>query len=415
MKRWYKLKDMLYALNSNVYLVRGSSKSCIYDFNTMKLYTVNNELAEKIDAINKGNITVDFIDKELHEVLNQFISLGIITLTEAPKEHYINEIKAVDVGCVFAWIEISNRCNLKCRHCYNESDIHCDKIMSLYNYKIVIDNLVKLGVRKVQIIGGEPFYDKNELRKMLNYTIGKFQFIEIFTNGTLITKEWFSFLAENKIHIALSVYSYNEKMHDRVTGCKGSWIKTNNTIAELKKYGITYRICNVLMKDIEIGQKNTNLYEISNKKDIVRMSGPANFSLLTDELIMKKLITKKTFHKPLNKLLCRSLIAGHNCFKNKIYISSNMEVFPCVMERRIKHCTISKNEEIVLNDFIRNYNKDCINECCYCEYRYACFDCRPNSLTGNLKEKPWYCTYNPKQGEWEDEDKFITRLKEQWG
>ena len=203
-------------------------------------------------------------------------------------------------------------------------------------------------------------------------------------------------------------------MHDKVTGCKGSWEKTNKTIEGLKEYGITYRVCNVLMKDIEIGEKNNDLYELSDKKDIVRMSGRADFALLSDELIKKKLITKKTFQVPLKKSLCRTLVSGHNCFMNKIDISSNMEVFPCVMERRIKHCTVTKDKEIALDDSIRNWNKDKVKECCCCEYRYACFDCRPNTLTGNLEEKPWYCTYNPKQGKWKNEDEFLADIKKQW-
>ena len=296
-----------------------------------------------------------------------------------------------------------------CRHCYNESAPERNSVMSLTNYKIAIDSLIDLGVEKMQIIGGEPFFDGNLLRKMLDYTVGKFQFIEIFTNGTLISDEWFNFLAENKIHIALSVYSYQSNMHDRVTRCKGSWQKTNETIKYLKKYSIPYRVCNVLMKDIEIGVDTNNLYKLSNKKDIVRMSGRANFSLLNDELIKNKLITKKTFQKKINKTFCGRLFRGHNCFNSKLYISANMEVFPCVMERRLKHCTI--NNKIILNNSIRQLNKDKVNVCCQCEYRYACFDCRPDSISEDIFAKPWYCTYDPLIGNWEDENAFILRLK----
>lgn len=406
---------MLYALNSNVYLVKGSAKSCIYDLNSLKLYSVNNELAVQIDKVNNGNIQVSSTDKELHEIFDEFIRLGIFTLTEKPIRHQIDEIKIMDIGCVFAWIEISNKCNLTCRHCYNRSDSHYDTKMTLHDYKIVVDSLIKLGVSKVQIIGGEPFFDSQILKEMLDYTVGKFDFIEIFTNGMLVTQDWFEYLAENNIHVALSVYSYKAEMHDKVTGHIGSWMITNKTIQKLKKSGIAYRVCNVLMKDIEIGEKDTDLYELSDRKDVIRMSGRADFSLLTDELIKKRLITKKTFQEPLNKTLCRSLVTGNNCFKNKIYISANMEVFPCVMERRLNHSVISEDVGIVLDDSIRDFNKDKVNECCCCEYRYVCFDCRPNTLTGDLKEKPWYCTYNPMLGEWKNEDEFITKLKKQWG
>ena len=75
--------------------------------------------------------------------------------------------------------------------------------MSITDFYRVVDYLVNIGVSKIQITGGEAFLNKEILRQMLSYTVGKFDFIEIFTNGTLITDEWFEYLRKNKIHIAL--------------------------------------------------------------------------------------------------------------------------------------------------------------------------------------------------------------------
>lgn len=406
---------MFYTLNSNVYLVKGKARSCIYDLNSFKLYSVNDALAKKIEIANIRGIEINAVDGDLKSIFDEFVRIGIFVLSETVLSHGIEEIKNPDYGCVFAWIEITSRCNLRCLHCYNESDVHCDVIMSLDNYKKVIDNLINMGVKKVQLIGGEPLFEKQLLKNMLEYTIRKISFIEIFTNGTLLSEEWFDYFAENDIHVALSVYSYSEDEHDKVTGMKGSWERTNKTIEELKKRDIAYRVCNVLMKGVSLGERHTDLYKLSNEKDIVRMSGRANFSLLSDELIRKKLITKQKFQEPIKRGFCSSLVSGHNCFRNKIYISADMKVFPCVMERRLMHCDIGNGKEITLDESIRNLNKDRIKECCDCEYRYACHDCRPNSLSGDIIVKPWYCTYNPLMGEWEDVDEFIVKLKQRWG
>lgn len=403
---------MYYVLCEDVYLVEGNAKSCLYDLKNGRLYSINQVLADKIKLINDGEIEEKNVKPELKEVLDTFIDRELIELSSTPKSHWIDEIKDKDHGCQFAWVEITSKCNLKCTHCYNESDVRCDSVMTLEDYQKVIDLLTDMNVPKIQIIGGEPFFDKEMLKNMLDYVIGKFEYIEIFTNGTLITEPWFEYLSENNIHIALSVYSYNADMHDKVTGVKGSLLRTNKTIARLKEHGIPYRVCNVLMKDIAIGEKKHDLYTLSDDKDIVRMSGRANFSLLTDELIRKKLITKKTFQIPVRKAFCKRLISGHNCFRDKMYISANLEVFPCVMERRMKHCVINNTDKIELDDKIRYLTKDSIEECKMCEYRYACFDCRPNALTNNIYEKPWYCTYHPKLGEWENEEEFILNLKE---
>ena len=208
---------MYYSLNKNVYIIEGKSKGCIYDLNKSKLFSVNKALADKLIEINKNGVLVDDVDYELKNILQQLIDNELIKISEIHSSNYIEDIIDEDTGCKFAWIEITNKCNLKCIHCYNESDVHCDNIMSLTDFYKVVDYLIRNRVSKIQITGGEPFLNKDILKQMLDYVIGKFSFIEIFTNGTLITDEWFEYLLKNDIHIALSVYSYNPQMHDSVT------------------------------------------------------------------------------------------------------------------------------------------------------------------------------------------------------
>lgn len=405
---------MFYSLAPNVYLVNGAIKSCIYDLNNSKLYHINNLLAEKLQSITDGTTKCSDIDSEFIDVVGKMEKLELIVRVTTPHVNSISEICKDNTSCNFAWIEITNKCNLKCLHCYNDSEVHSSTLMSLENYKMVIDSLLAAKVKKIQLIGGEPFTAARMLKKMLDYTIGKFEFIEVFTNGTLLSNEWFTYLSDNSINVALSVYSYDPVIHDKITGTEGSHRKTNATIRKLSDYGIKYRVCNVLMKGVEIGKPQTALYTLNQDKDVIRMVGRAKFSLLTDELIKKKLITKETFRKPITRNFCSRMLSGHNCFNDKIYISADLKVFPCVMERRIYHCLIDNSKKLNLNEEIRKFNKDKIEECSVCEFRYACFDCRADSLSGDFYEKPWYCTYVPAQGEWIDTDAFINDLKNKW-
>ncbi|MBU5682070.1 radical SAM protein [Blautia sp. MSJ-9] len=405
---------MYYQLNKNVYLVSGASNSCIYDLNFCRLYTLNFELLKQFKLLDAGFLTDEIEDIELKNCLRYFIDNGVVVLSKTMEKHDIKEIAYKNSKITFAWIEITNQCNLRCRHCYNESDAKCNKKMSIEQFKMVVDLLVAREIKNIQIIGGEPFWDKKLLREELDYAIGKFDRIEIFTNGTLVTDEWFEYLAKNKICVALSVYSYDKEEHDKVTGIKGAWEKTNSTISKLKEYKIRYRVCNVLMKDVELKNSNTDLYQLSTSKDIVRMSGRGNFKLLSDDLIKKRLITKQTFTETFTVAFCRRLITGHNCFDTRIYISADLNVYPCVMERRFKHCNIAECQNIMLNESIRKLNKDNIEDCKECEFRYACFDCRPNSLSNKMYEKPWYCTYDPRKGVWKDVEEFVLELKEKW-
>jgi radical SAM protein with 4Fe4S-binding SPASM domain len=243
---------------------------------------------------------------------------------------------------------------------------------------------------------------------MLEYVSGKFEYIEVFTNGTLLNDDWYSFLSENKIRIALSVYSYLPDAHDYVTQVQGSHSKTLDSISKLKEYGIKYRIATTHMKNVELGEKNTELFNLNPKKDVIRMVGRGNIGLLDKELLKQKLITVDRFSAPLDRNAVINSLNGHNCFSKKVYISSNLDVYPCVMEIRLSHGNISHNFlSQVLNNDILSYNKSNVEECCDCEFRYACHDCRPDSINDSVNCKPYICTYDVNNGEWKDIDQYI--------
>ena len=233
----------------------------------------------------------------------------------------------------------------------------------------------------------------------------------MFTNGTLINDEWVQFFDKYNIKVALSVYSYIDSEHEKVTKVKGSYNKTKQAIEKLQKRNIKYRVCNTIMKDINIGDKNTDLFTLSTKKDIVCMSGRGNLNLLDEKLIKKKLITKDYFSHPLNKSVIKSSLLLNNCFGSKIYVATDLTVYPCVMERRFSHGNMKENTNFKLDDAIMKLNKDKINGCKDCEFRLGCFDCRPDSLTEEICSKPWYCTYLPEIGEWELVENSLERIK----
>jgi len=78
------------------------------------------------------------------------------------------------------------------------------------------------------------------------------------------------------------------------------------------------------------------------------------------------------------------------------------------MERDISLGNVLKNrlKSIIDSQTTKNImrlNKDCVEVCKDCEYRYCCFDCRPkakNGSNGNLYAKPPNCHYDPYIGRW---------------
>lgn len=392
---------------NNVYLVKGYKKDCIYDLANRKLYHINRELTTLIENCIFQN-KLNFIKEEIN-ILKQLKENKILCETSDSYIHDISEI-AVKPKIDFAWIEICTFCNLKCKHCYNESSSECHETMSFNDFCETCNKLFGYGIKKIQIIGGEPFCHK-DIRDILFFAAKKFEFVEIFTNGTLLNEQWCDFLKENKINVAISVYSYISEEHDNVTTVKGSHQKTIKSIKMLKERNINYRIATTHMKNVLIGEKNTELFKINPDKDVIRMAGRGNISLLSPELLRKKLITKKTFSHKLNPQMIAMNINGHQCFSKKVYISAKLDVFPCVMERRISHGNLKGHSiEEILDDKILFFNKNKVDECSECEFRYACHDCRPDSLNDNVYDKPYNCTYDVKNGIWLNEDDMIKKI-----
>ena len=133
--------------------------------------------------------------------------------------------------------------------------------------------------------------------------------------------------------------------------------------------------------------------------------------IIDDKLLRLKIITPETFKRRLSKQMVRRLVSGHNCFSRRLYFAANLQVYPCVMERRVSHGSIkNKSLRSLIDEGIRSFNKDQIEGCCQCEFRYCCFDCRPDSGGRAFNSKPWYCTYNPEMGQWDDPDDFVEKL-----
>ncbi len=405
-----------YYFTQNVYMINGAKRSCIYDLNSGNLYSLNGEARQTIEYIIGGQDTCpkSVTLKEIENFINVLLERHLISLKKLPhikSENY-------DSGIEFAWIEVTKRCNLKCIHCYNPKEALSLKSnradMTYDEFCRAVDVLVKSKVRSIQIIGGEPLVLGKTLIKMLDYAKDKFKSITIFTNGTLMNEEFIDSFKKTKVkHVAFSIYSYLDKDHDRVTKVEKSLDKTKKAIELMKKNHIEFRAANVRMKHISIGEKNTDLFDLNEKYDFVRLSGRGNLNLYDKEQLRKKLITKEKFQNKVSSKFFEKAKNQHNCFGTKVYIDINLNVYPCVMERRICHGNIrEKVLQDIIKEEIRELNKDKVQGCKHCEYRYACFDCRPDAITHNTNEKPWYCTYDPYLGQWCDIDEFIKELEE---
>jgi MoaA/NifB/PqqE/SkfB family radical SAM enzyme len=122
-------------------------------------------------------------------------------------------------------LELTNRCNLACAHCYAESGVNgglSDKL-STEDYKQVLSEAYAVGCRSVQFIGGEPTLNKG-LAELVRFarTIG-YEFVEVFSNLTYLSEKLIGELQSERVAVATSVYGPEHRTHDGVTRSSGSF------------------------------------------------------------------------------------------------------------------------------------------------------------------------------------------------
>lgn len=389
-----------YSLNQDTYIVTGAMKHCIYDLLNGNLYNITQLVLDVVNKLlNDKNVYLELESQE-KEIADELIKLAIII--ESNKKEDIADIISLRQKPIplFAWLEVTRKCNLACTFCYEESNPHCTERMSLDDFYHVINELKETGVKKIQFIGGEPMVLRNDLKTMIEYCHGHFDFIEVYSNGILITEEWAKFFKEHNIAVALSIHSYIPEEHDRLTTVKGSHKRVLRGLELLKKYQVPYRIGTVRSASCDLGTQPVNAgYTLKPKEP--KVVGRADLSQYDLDMFKRKAITKQSKSYPISKDSVITALSGHQCFIKDLYISSELNVYPCVMERRLTHGNL-KDQKLknIINDKIRFLSKDNIEGCKNCEFRYACFDCRPDSNGKGLYQKPWYCTYNPLEAKW---------------
>lgn len=319
----------------------------------------------------------------------------------------------------FIWLEVTTSCNLKCIHCYASSNQmnSLKETMAEKDWERVMKEAYVLGCRRLQFIGGEPFcIGGNKLLGLIQQAkdIG-YDFIEVYTNCTMIDKKTLEFFCKNSIAVATSLYGSSAEIHDLITQQAGSFDKTIKAIREIIKSRLSLRVGIIEMKQNTDNIKETVkfLCRIGVQKikiDIVRPSGRGcNQDLLDFNLINKQKRKAPLFSKCSFKIFQKAHY-DHNCFSDKICITADGSVLPCIMERDIVLGNIFETSlnEIIYSEKskkVRNVTKDNIEVCRDCEYRYCCFDCRVKaknfSRDKNFYAKPLDCLYNPYIGKWE--------------
>lgn len=108
-------------------------------------------------------------------------------------------------------ISITNRCNLKCKGCYNQSQQRKEKEMSFDKLLSIINESKNLGISIALLAGGEPFTRK-EIFKIPEQNPE--MIFPVFTNGLLIKEDMIKNMKKNKNLIPILSVEGDENITD---------------------------------------------------------------------------------------------------------------------------------------------------------------------------------------------------------
>jgi len=289
-----------------------------------------------------------------------------------------------------ALLEITQKCNLSCKHCYagkTAPDLKTEQWIKILN------KLKKMGIKRVVLLGGEPtlylgFYE------LLQYSIDNFDIVTVETNGTTPTT-----LNAYECVVSISIEYANAEKNDEIRG-KGSFelaLRKLQTISNPKilRYTIysdsdplamAYLAERVGANSVGVSLKPIGLgAELKSKvpsgkmllnwyKDITMFNNHSKFTHKIDDVGFY-IVNPELYDMYAHVFIERKRICSAGCFR--IFVSATGEVSPCPFLQKFKMGNILKNRNGTIIKNLDKWNRGVINapiegKCSTCKFLPVC-------------------------------------------
>lgn len=163
------------------------------------------------------------------------------------------------------FIEMTSKCNLRCKHCYMEGGLARPNELQLHQMVELIQEFVDIGGTALTLSGGESLMYRN-WPVLAQYGAERGLGLSLMTNGTYLDQRAVQIIKKNKITVGLGLDGIKAETHDANRG-KGSFKQTMDALELLKENAYQYNttICFTPMK--------LNIYDLPGIVEMMRESG----------------------------------------------------------------------------------------------------------------------------------------------
>ena len=218
-------------------VLKNFEERYLYDIEKDELYELNEDGYQFFLRICRGERPP--VREEDEEFIRFCLSENLITFSDVPLQRKIVLNPSPIPSLRYLELQITNRCNLQCRHCYIGEGSHQD--LSRKQIQEVLEQFEEIQGLRLLLSGGEPllhphFWEVNEVLR--DYAFRSV----LLSNGTLISKEIAKKLRVHEVQISLDGM---KEGHESLRG-EGTFEKTIMAVDHLQEANIRVSVATMI-------------------------------------------------------------------------------------------------------------------------------------------------------------------------
>ena len=138
-------------------------------------------------------------------------------------------------------MELTDNCNLICRHCYRNAGPGLSNFMSRELVGKAIEDFYRLGVRSIELTGGEPTMHP-DFDDILETCLDCFTLVAVVTNGTTLSDRAIDLLDRPNGIVQIDIDGASAATHNYLRGSSHAYESVLRTAQKLGNKAIKFRI-----------------------------------------------------------------------------------------------------------------------------------------------------------------------------